>query len=252
MERPTAYNNTKRLLEVSTIRETYIPDTDFNCDPNNNPQIFDITTQIFKHRENTPFEEYIRLTGMIISTDHRKQKEAAQLFLEYIQDAERITEIRVDHTNPKSKSILKTKEPKLPIAQYHTIADQRPRNQPYKTRHTQITNNGDFVWFLPTRNNHQQAHYGSRWPYLPNKYNGDLQLQTANKENLKFPAVATYIHTRDTSLPSSRTSQWENGIEEPLPLTRDGTSMQSGCVKHGSDTSAQGELQSYPKHQIAG
>ena len=73
LDNPTAYNTPKRPLPESTSPETYFHDSDFNCDPYYNPQLYDKTTLTFKQQECTPFEEYIRKTGMNISTEPQVQ-----------------------------------------------------------------------------------------------------------------------------------------------------------------------------------
>ena len=86
-----------RLRYYKTSPTTgYVPKAHFpNTDLNHNPQIFDQTTLTFKHSEEydpTPFEEINKQTGMNISTD-----------------AERVTDILVNHTKTTAKSILKNK-----------------------------------------------------------------------------------------------------------------------------------------------
>ena len=78
LENPTDYETPKRPLPESTNPETYVHDPDFNCDPYYNPQIYDKTTLTFKQRECTPFEEFIKQTGINISTESRQRPKHIQ------------------------------------------------------------------------------------------------------------------------------------------------------------------------------
>ena len=107
LDNPTEYNTPKRPLPESTTPETYFHDSDFNCDPYYNPQLYDKTTLTFKHQECTPFEEYIRKTGMNISTEPRHRSKTVQPIPNYDQDAEHVTEIIVDLPQDNLRPILK-------------------------------------------------------------------------------------------------------------------------------------------------
>ena len=113
-DNPTDYNSPKRPLPESASPETYIHDPDFNCYPCHNPQIYDKTTLIFKQHECTPFEEYIRKTGMNISTEDD-------------QDAERVAEIVVDDSTNRPKSILTNHGSQIMAPQ------SPPKDQPVNT-----------------------------------------------------------------------------------------------------------------------
>ena len=73
----------KAKLQESTSPETYIHDPDFNCDPYHNPQLCDRETSTFRQRECTPFEEYIKKTGMNISTEPRYRPKTVQPVQDY-------------------------------------------------------------------------------------------------------------------------------------------------------------------------
>ena len=107
LDNPTEYNTPKRPLPESTTPETYFHDSDFNCDPYYNPQLYDKTTLTFKHQECTPFEEYIRTTGMNISTEPRHRSKTVQPIPNYDQDAEHVTKIIVDLPQDNLRPILK-------------------------------------------------------------------------------------------------------------------------------------------------
>ena len=85
----------------------YINDPDFNCDPYHNPQIYDRETLTFRQKECTPFGEYIKKTGMNISTEPRHRPKTVQPVPDYDQDVERVTEILVDIPTNRPTSILK-------------------------------------------------------------------------------------------------------------------------------------------------
>ena len=93
----TDYNTPKRPLPESTSPETYNHDHDFNCDPYHNPQLYDRDTLTFRQRECTPFEEYVKKTGLNISTEPRHRPKTVQPVPDYDQDVERVTEILVDN-----------------------------------------------------------------------------------------------------------------------------------------------------------
>ena len=104
---PNDYDTPKRPLPETTTPETYIHNPDFNCDPYHNPKIYNKTTLTFKQRECTPIEEFIKTTEMNISTEPRHRPKTIQPVPEYDQDTERVTEILVDESTTRPKSILK-------------------------------------------------------------------------------------------------------------------------------------------------
>ena len=124
LDNPTAYNTPKRFLPESTSPETYFHDSDFNCDPYYNPQLYDKTTLTFKQQECTPFEEYIRKTGMNISTEPRHWSKTVQPIPDYNQDAEHVTEILVDISQNNVKPIIKNQ------GSYTTAPHSPPKDQP--------------------------------------------------------------------------------------------------------------------------
>ena len=107
IDNPNDYNTPKRPLPESTSPETYIHDPDFNCDPYHNPQLYDRETLTFRQRECTPFEEYIKKTGMNISAEPRLRPKTVQPVPDYDQDVERVTEILVDNPTNRPKPIIK-------------------------------------------------------------------------------------------------------------------------------------------------
>ena len=124
LDNPTAYNTPKRPLPESTSPETYFHDSDFNCDPYYNPQLYDKTTLTFKQQKCTPFEEYIRKTGMNISTEPRYRPKTVQPIPDYNQDVEHVTEILVDISQNNVKSILKNQ------GSYTMAPHSPPKDQP--------------------------------------------------------------------------------------------------------------------------
>ena len=75
----------------------------------------------FKQRECTPFEEYIKQTGINISTEPRHRPKNIQPVPEF--DQERVTKDLVDNTNNRIKSILKNDGS-------HITAPQSPQKEP--------------------------------------------------------------------------------------------------------------------------
>ena len=124
IDNPTDYKTPKRPLPESTSPETYIHDPDFNCDPFHNLQLYDRETLTFRQRECTPFEEYIKKTGMNISTEPRHRPKTVQPVPDYDQDVERVTEILVDDPTNRPKSILKNQESQI------TAPQSPPKDQP--------------------------------------------------------------------------------------------------------------------------
>ena len=91
------------MIPTATVTRTTIPKS--------------TTKQLFKQTECTPFEEYIKQTGMNISTEPHHRPKNIQPVPEYNQDAESVTDILVDHTNNTAKTILKNKGKHLPAPQ---------------------------------------------------------------------------------------------------------------------------------------
>ena len=121
---PNDYDTPKRPLPENTTPETYIHDPDFNFDPYHNPQLYNRESLTFRQRECTPFEEYIKKTGMNISTEPQHRPKTIQPVPDYDQDAERVTEILVDDTTNRPKSILKNQGPQI------TTPQSPPKDQP--------------------------------------------------------------------------------------------------------------------------
>ena len=124
IDNPTDYNTQKQPLPESTSPETYIHDPDFNCDPYHNPQFYDRETLTFRQRECTPFEEYIKKTGMNISTEPRHRPKTVQPVPDYDQDVESVTEILVDNPTNRPKFILKNQGSQI------TAPQSPPKDQP--------------------------------------------------------------------------------------------------------------------------
>ena len=151
LNNPNDCDTPKRPLPETTAPETYIHDPDFNCDPYHNPKIYDKTTLTFKQRECTPFEEFIKTTGMNISTEPRHRPKTIQPVPEYDQDTERVTEILVDESTNRPKSILKNHGSQ-------TTAPQSPNSQPHQSRNHSIPNNGRGTRLSPNPKAHRQDH----------------------------------------------------------------------------------------------
>ena len=104
--RPTTILQNDPYQRAPPPKPTFMTPTS-NGDPYHNPQLYDKETLTFKQRECTPFEEYIKKTGMNISTEPRHRPKTVQPVPEYDQEAEHVTEILVGNMSNRTKSILK-------------------------------------------------------------------------------------------------------------------------------------------------
>ena len=249
LNNPSDYDTPKQPLPETTAPETYIHDPDFNCDPYHNPKIYDKTTLTFKQRECTPFEEFIKTTGMDISTEPRHRPKTIQPVPEYDQDTERVTEILVDDSTNRPKSILKNHGSQT------TAPQSPPKHQPANLIRVGIIRS-------PTMDVAPDCHQTQKLTGRTTTEAVDLTQTTTNTEiTISTPQtrrikrsllLEPLSYNEASSSPSSPRSQSANEVEDPRPITTDETNMQSespsGAV---NDTPTQDEPQSFPMAQIA-
>ena len=249
LDNPTDYSTPKRPLPESTAPETYIHDPDYNCDPYHNPKIYDQTTLTFKQRECTPFEEFIKKTGMNISTEPRHRPKTVQPVPEYDQDAEQVTEIIVDESTNKPKSILKDHGSQT------TAPQSPPKNQPVNPiRAGRIRS--------PTMDVAPDCHQNENLTGRTTTEAVDLTQTTTNTEiTISTPQtrrikrsllLEPLSYNEASSSLSSPRSQSANEVEDPRPITTDETNMQSESLPgDANSTPPQDVPRSYPNEQAA-
>ena len=249
LNNPNDYDTPKRPLPETTTPETYIHDPDFNCDPYHNPKIYDKTTLTFKQRECTPFEEFIKTTGMNISTEPRHRPKTIQPVPEYDQDTERVTEILVDESTTRPKSILKN----------HGSQTTAPQSPP-KHQTTNPIRAG--IVRSPTMDVAPDCHQTQKLTDRTTTEAVDLTQTTTNTEitistpqtrRIKRSLLLEPLSYNEASpSPSSPRSQPANEVEDPRPTTAAETNKQSESPSGAVfDTPTQHEPQSYPMAQIA-
>ena len=249
LNNPNDYDTPKRPLPETTAPETYIHDLDFNCDPYHNPKIYDKTTLPFKQRECTPFEEFIKTTGMNISTEPRHRPKTIQPVPEYDQDTERVTEILVDDSTNRPKSILKNHGSQT------TAPQSPPKHQPANPIRAGIVRSSTMD---VAPDCHQTQNLTGRTTteavdLTQTTTNTEITISTPQTRRIKRSLLIEPLsYNEASSSPSSPRSQPANEVEDPRPITTDETNMQSespsGAV---NDTPTQNEPQTYPMAQIA-
>ena len=207
---PTDYNTPKRPLPEITSPETYIHDPDFNCDPYHNPQLYDKETPTFKQRECTPFEEYIKKTGMNISTEPRHRPKTVQPVPDYDQDAEHGTEILVGNVNNRTKSILKNQGP-------HATAPQSPPVNPIRAG----TIPSATMNVAPNYHQHENITCRTTTEAV------DLAQPTINTETTISKPKTKRIKRSVVLEPPSHITQSKNEVENPPSITSAAPNMQS-------------------------
>ena len=250
LREPHRIRDPKRPLAESTAPETYIHDPDFNCDPYYNTRIYDKTTLTFKRRECTPFEEYIKQTGINISTEPRHRPKHIQPVPEFDKDAERVTELIVDNTNNMVKPILKNNRP-------HTItAPQSPlRNSTVNTIRAGTLRS-------PSMDIAPDFHLTENPTDRPMTEAVDPPTTTMNLETIiskpqtrriKRSLLLEPLSYNETSFSCPfLNSQSEDEVEDTRPIMTDEPNMQSEsqpAVANG--TPQQEESRSYPSEQTA-
>ena len=224
LDNPTAYNTPKRPLPESTSPETYFHDSDFNCDPYYNPQLYDKTTLTFKQQECTPFEEYIRKTGMNISTEPRYRSKTVQPIPDYNQDVEHVTEILVDISQNNVKSILKNQ------GSYTMAPHSPPKDQPRNPIRAGIIRS-------PTMDVAPDSHQHRNLTDRTTIEAVDLALPTPNSEtNISKPKTKRIkrslllepsVQHETQFSPTILNSQLEDEIDTDRHIIADATNMQS-------------------------
>ena len=249
LDNPNAYNTPKRPLPESNSPETYFHDSHFNCDPYYNPQLYDKTTLTFKQQECTPFEEYIRKTGMNISTEPRRRSKTVQPIPDYNQDAEHVTEILVDISQNNAKPILKnqgfyTKAPHSP-----------PKDQPINPIRAGIIRS-------PTMDvapdSHQHRNLTDRTTIkavdlAPPTPNSETNISKPKTKRIKRSLLLEPSVQYETQLsPTILNSQLEDEIDTDRHIIADATNMQSEFPSGAANGTPQQDVpRSYPPEQTA-
>ena len=249
LDNPTAYNTPKRPLPESTSPETYFHDSDFNCDPYYNPQLYDKTTLTFKQQECTPFEEYIRKTGMNISTEPRHRSKTVQPIPDFNQDAEHVTEILVDISENNVKPILKNQ------GSYTTAPHSPPKDKPINPIRAGIIRS-------PTMDvapdSHQHRKLTDRTTIedvdlAPPTPNSATNISKPKTKRIKRSLLLEPSFQYETQLsPTIPNSQLEDEIDTDRHIIADATNMQSEFPSGAANgTSQQDVPRSYPPEQTA-
>ena len=242
IDKPTDYNTPKQPLPENTSPETYIHDFDFNCDPYHNPQFDEKKTLTFRQRECTPFEEYIKKTGMKISTEPRHRPKTVQPVPEYDQDAERVTEILIDDPTNRPKSILKNQGSQI------TAPQSPPKNQPVNPIRAGNLRSPT-VDLAPDQHKNITCRTTTEAVDLAQPTD---TLQTKNKR-IRSSLLLEPLPCDETLIsPSPLISQSEDEVEDTQPIMTDETNMQlesqSGVA---NSTPQQDKSRSYPSEQTA-
>ena len=172
----------------TTLTSTATHTTTLNC----------MTRQpLFKQQECTPFEEYIRKTGMNIYTEPRHRSKTVQPIPDYNQDAEHVTEILVDISQNNVKPILKNQ------GSYTTAPLSPPKDQPRNPIRAGIIRS-------PTMDvapdSHQHRNLTDRTTIeavdlaSPTPNSETKLLQTKNQTNKEISSPRTLRSIRDTAL----------------------------------------------------
>ena len=239
IDNPTDYNTPKRPLPESTSPETYIHDPDFNCDPYHNPQLYDRETLTFRQRECTPFEEYIKKTGMNISTEPRHRPKTVQPVPEYDQDVERVTEILVDNLTNKPKSILKNQGSQI------TTPQSPPKNQQVNPIRAGIIRS-------PTKDVAPDCHQHENITCRTTTEAVEPDQPTINKKTTPSKPTTRRIKRSLLLEPPHLNSQPQDEVELTQPIMADAPNMQpesqSGVA---NSTPQQDSSRSYPSEQTA-
>ena len=249
LDNPTAYNTPKRPLPESTSPETYFHDSDFNCDPYYNPQLYDQSTLTFKQQECTPFEEYIKKTGMNISTEPRHRSKTVQPIPDYNQDAEHVTEILVDISQNNTKPILKNQ------GSYTTAPHSPPKDQPTNPIRAGIIRS-------PTMDvapdSHQHRNLTDRTTIeavdlAPPTPNSETNLSKPKTKRIKRSLLLEPSVQDETQLsPTILNSQLEDEIDTDRHIIADATNMQSEFPSGAANGTPQQDVpRSYPTEQTA-
>ena len=250
LNNPNDYDTPKRPLpESTTPPETYIHDPDFNCDPYHNPQLYDRESLTFRQKECTPFEEYIRKTGMNISTEPQHRPKTIQPVPDYDQDAERVTEILVDDTTNKPKSILKKQGPQISTPQ------SPPKDQPVHPIRAGILRS-PAMDVAPDSHQHKNITCRTTTEAVDlaqSTTNTEITLSKPKTRRIKRSLLLEPLPFGETSIsPSPLNSQSEDEVEGTQLIMADETNMQpESQAGVTNNTPQQNRARSYLSEQTA-
>ena len=214
-----------------------------------NPQLYDKTTLTFKQQECTPFEEYIRKTGMNISSEPRYRSKTVQPIPDYNQDAEHVTEILVDFSQNNAKPILKNQ------GFYTTAPHSPPKDQPINPIRAGIIRS-------PTMDvapdSHQHRNLTDRTTIeavdlAPPTPNSETNIPKPKTKRIKRSLLLEPSVRYETQLsPTILNSQLEVEIDTDRHIIADATNMQSEFPSGAANGTPQQDVpRSYPPEQTA-
>ena len=240
IDNPTDYNTPKRPLPESTSPETYIHDPDFNCDPYHNPQLYDRETSTFRQGECTPFEEYIKKTGMNISTEPRHRPKTVQSVPDNDQDVERVTEILFDNSTNRPRFTLKNQGSQI------TAPQSPPKDQPVNPIRAGILRS-------PTMDEAPDCHQHENITCRTTTEAVDLAQPTINKKTTPSkPPTRRIKRSLLLEPPHHLNSQPEDEVELTQHIMADATNMQPDSQSGVANSAPQQDSsRSYPSEQSA-
>ena len=226
----TTHNGTLTTRSTTILQN----DPDFNCDPYHNPQLYHRETLTFRQRECTPFEEYIKKTGMNISTEPRHRPKIVQPVPHYDQDVERVAEILVENPTNRPKSILKNQGSQI------TAPQSPPKDQPVNPIRAGILRS-------PTMDVAPDSHQHENITCRTTTEALDPAQPTINKKATPSKPTTRRIKRSLLLEPPHLNSQPQDEVELTQPIMVDATKMQpesqSGVA---NSTPQQDSSRSYP------